>query len=157
MDGNRRYAKKKKLKDVMEGHEAGCLALMSIFVYCYELGVKYVTAYAFSIDNFKRRPEEVEKLMDLMMQKIQLLTAIVIRFGVRVHFSGNLELLNSDVRGAAKKLMEDTCDNSNAVLTICIAYTSTDEIVHAIQQSCEDVLNFQRNHPYFEKKKKLLL
>lgn len=58
MDGNRRYAKKCGLLDG-SGHKAGFSALMSMLQYCYELGIKYVTIYAFSIDNFRRKPEEV--------------------------------------------------------------------------------------------------
>src|ERR1044072_6761572 len=57
MDGNRRYAKKRNLGEG-DGHRAGFSALLSILRYCYELGVKYVTVYAFSIDNFKRKPQE---------------------------------------------------------------------------------------------------
>ncbi|OMO63600.1 Di-trans-poly-cis-decaprenylcistransferase-like protein [Corchorus capsularis] len=146
MDGNRRYARKKKLEIVGDGQDASFLAFLLMFIYCYEVGVKYVTAYAFSIDNVKRKPEEVQRLMDLMMRKIELLTTIVNNFEVRVHFAGNLELLSCDLRDATKELMEATLDYSKVVLTICIAYTSTDEMLHAIQQSCDkckdgDVIN----------------
>ncbi|GJY60882.1 dehydrodolichyl diphosphate synthase 6-like protein [Tanacetum coccineum] len=58
MDGNRRFAKKWKL-DEGGGHKAGFLTLMSVLKYCYEVGVKYVTVYAFSLDNFNRRPDEI--------------------------------------------------------------------------------------------------
>ncbi|XVF54617.1 hypothetical protein PTKIN_Ptkin05aG0196100 [Pterospermum kingtungense] len=114
MDGNRRYAKKKKqLQQQLDGsaaadtgHDAGFLALVLVLMYCYELGVKYVTAYAFSIDNFKRKPEEVQGLMEMMV--------------------------------AIKKLVEVTADHSNYVLTICVAYTCSDEILHAIRECCEE-------------------
>ena len=65
MDGNRRYGKQRNLKEGA-GHNAGYLALMFMVIYCCELGIKYITAYAFSIDNFKRRPEEVQEIMDLV-------------------------------------------------------------------------------------------
>lgn len=138
MDGNRRYAKKHNLAEGT-GHRLGFTALMSMLKYCYELGVKYVTIYAFSIDNFKRRPEEVQSLMELIQEKIEGLVkeeSIVNQYGVRVHFAGNLMLLSEPVRSAAKRAMLATARNSNAVLSICIAYTSTDEIVHGVQQSC---------------------
>lgn len=140
MDGNRRYAKRRNLP-VAEGHKAGYLALMSILRYCYELGVKYVTVYAFSIDNFKRRPEEVQTLMDLLQEKIEVLLekeSIVNQYGIRVYFIGNLKLLNEPVRDAAEKAMKATANNSKAVLLICVAYTSCDEIVHAVQESCNE-------------------
>ncbi|VVA22183.1 PREDICTED: dehydrodolichyl diphosphate [Prunus dulcis] len=140
MDGNRRYAKKRKLKEG-DGHRVGFLALMSMLKFCYELGVRYVTIYAFSIDNFKRDPEEVQSLMDLIQEKIEGLIkeeSIVNRYGIKVHFIGNLKLLSEPVRLAAERAMEATANNSRGVLSICIAYTSTDEIVHAVQESCEE-------------------
>ncbi|KAI3462315.1 hypothetical protein Pfo_018995 [Paulownia fortunei] len=140
LDGNRRYAKKWNLGEGM-GHRAGFLSLMTLMKYCYELGVKYVTIYAFSIDNFKRRPEEVQYVMDLMLEKIEGLLkeeSIVNKYGVRVYFIGNLKLLSEPVRLAAEKAMKATSNNDKSILLICVAYTSTDEIVHAAQESCED-------------------
>ncbi|KAA8547586.1 hypothetical protein F0562_004015 [Nyssa sinensis] len=147
MDGNRRYAKKRNLKEGI-GHKAGFLTLMSLLKYCYELGVKYVTVYAFSIDNFKRRPAEVQYVMDLMQEKIEGLLkeeTIVNQYGVRVCFIGNLKLLHESVRVAAEKAMRATANNTKTVLLICVAYTSTDEIVHAVQESCEHKDEFKAN------------
>ncbi|XP_022758390.1 dehydrodolichyl diphosphate synthase 6-like [Durio zibethinus] len=140
MDGNRRYARRWNLMEGA-GHKVGFSALMSMLRYCYEFGVRYVTIYAFSIENFKRSPEEVQSLMDLMLEKIEELLkeeSIVNRYGVRVYFSGNLKLLSEPVRLAAERAMLATAKNSKAVLSICVAYTSTNEIVHAIQESCEE-------------------
>ncbi|KAL9243000.1 hypothetical protein vseg_016942 [Gypsophila vaccaria] len=140
MDGNRRYAQKYNL-DEGAGHRCGYIALMSMLRNCYELGVKYVTIYAFSIDNFKRRPEEVEALMKLIREKIEgslKQESIVHQYGVRVHFVGDLKLLDEPVRLAAEKAMAATAGNSKAVLSICIAYTSTNEIMNAVEQSCEE-------------------
>ncbi|XP_041004629.1 dehydrodolichyl diphosphate synthase CPT3-like isoform X1 [Juglans microcarpa x Juglans regia] len=139
MDGNRRYAKKQNFMEG-NGHSVGFLALLSMLKYCYELGVKYVTIYAFSIDNFKRQPEEVQSLMDLMQLKIEGLIkeeSIANCYGVRVHFIGNLKLLSEPVRLAAERAMLATANNSKAVLSVCVAYTSTNEIVRAVQKSCE--------------------
>ncbi|XP_028127372.1 dehydrodolichyl diphosphate synthase 6-like [Camellia sinensis] len=139
MDGNRRYAKKWNMVE-SAGHRVGFLALISMLRYCYELGLKYVTVYAFSIDNLKRKPEEVQALMDLMEEKIEGLMkeeSIVNRYGVRVHFIGNLKLLNKSVRVAGERVMEATANNSKVVMSICVAYTSTDEIVNTIQRSCD--------------------
>ncbi|KAM2408019.1 hypothetical protein ACFX1X_027117 [Malus domestica] len=122
MDGNRRYAKRRNLP-VGEGHRAGFPSLMSIL----------------RIDNFKRRPDEVKTLMDLLREKIEGLLekeSIVNQFGNRVYFIGNLKLLNESVRVAAEKAMKATANNSKAVLLICVAYTSCDEIIHAVEESC---------------------
>uniref|UniRef100_A0A2N9IMP6 Alkyl transferase n=1 Tax=Fagus sylvatica TaxID=28930 RepID=A0A2N9IMP6_FAGSY len=64
--------------------------------------------------------------------------SIVNRYGVRVYFLGNLKLLSEPVRLAAERAMVATANNSNAVLSICIAYNSTNEIVHAVEKSCEE-------------------
>nr|XP_043626411.1 dehydrodolichyl diphosphate synthase CPT3-like [Erigeron canadensis] len=151
MDGNRRYSKKNNLMDGA-GYRAGFSTLMSMLRYCYELGVNHVTVYAFSIDNFKRNPQEVNSLMELMEEKIEHLTKeeiIVGHYGVKVRFIGNLELLSKSLRLAAEKAMDVTAKNSRSVLSICVAYTSTDEILHAVQESCEDrikVLNESKHH-----------
>ncbi|OIW09626.1 hypothetical protein TanjilG_28225 [Lupinus angustifolius] len=143
MDGNRRFEKKMNLAEG-GGHRAGFLALLSIVRYCYELGVKYVSVYAFSIDNFRRNPKHVQYLMDLMREKIDELLeqeSIINEYGVRLVFVGKLELLSEPVRAAMEKAMRVTAHNNQRVLIICVAYTSTDEIVHAVQESCKDKWN----------------
>lgn len=138
MDGNQRYAKKRNLLDGA-GHRSGYLALMNMLKYCYELGVKYVSIYAFSIDNFRRRPEEVQSTMQLILEKIEDLIkeeSMVNQYGVRIYFLGSLKLLSKPVRLAAERAMVATSGNSKSVLSICLAYTSSDEILHAVQECC---------------------
>ncbi|KAG9444084.1 hypothetical protein H6P81_015424 [Aristolochia fimbriata] len=142
MDGNRRFARYWNLNPG-KGHQVGFLALMSVLQYCYELGVKYVTVYAFSVDNFKRNPDEVQLIMDLMLEKIEALlkqNTILTRYGIKINFFGNLDLLSSPVREAVEKIVAATCGNSEAVLCICVAYSTTDEIIHAVQESCKEKL-----------------
>ncbi|KAK5838173.1 hypothetical protein PVK06_006900 [Gossypium arboreum] len=117
MDGNRRYARQNKLKQVA-GHEASYFSLMSMLIYCYGLGIKYMTAYAFSIDNFMCRPKEVQSIMDLMTEKFELLC--------------RKDILLND------KLLASTVNNSGLLLMICVAYTSTNEIIHAVEKCCEE-------------------
>ncbi|KAH9662381.1 dehydrodolichyl diphosphate synthase 6 [Citrus sinensis] len=140
MDGNRRYAKKLNVEEGA-GHKEGFSSLISVLKYCYELGVKYVTIYAFSIDNFQRKPAEVQNLMDLLLEKINELLkeqSIVNLYGIRVYFIGNLKFLSEPVRVAAEEVMMATARNSKVVLLVCLAYTSADEIVHAVQESCKN-------------------
>ncbi|CAN0922188.1 Dehydrodolichyl diphosphate synthase CPT3 [Linum grandiflorum] len=142
MDGNRRYARKMNMEEGA-GHRAGFFALVSVLKCCYELGVKYISIYAFSIDNFKRRPDEVKTIMDLILEKTEGLLeegSIADQFGVRVYFVGNLKLLNERMRNAAEEVMKATAHNSKCILLICIAYTSYDEIVHSVRESCKDEL-----------------
>ncbi|XP_047310425.1 dehydrodolichyl diphosphate synthase 6-like [Impatiens glandulifera] len=140
MDGNRRYSKKHNLGEG-GGHRAGFIALMSLMKYCYELGLKYVTIFAFSIDNFRRRPAEVQSVMDLMQEKIEGLlkeASVVDHYGVRIRFVGDLKLLHPPVREAAEKVMRATANNNRTVLLICVAYTSSYEIVHAVEEACHE-------------------
>lgn len=140
MDGNRRYAKKHNFAEG-SGHKAGYSSLVSMLGHCYELGVKYVTVYAFSIDNFKRRPNLVKFLMDLMLEKIEQLLdkeGLVNQYGLRIYFFGNLKLLSEPVRAAVEKVMKATEKNKRAVLLVCVPYASTDEIVNAVKESCEN-------------------
>lgn len=140
MDGNRRYSKKYNLEDGA-GHKLGGIAIISMLKYCYELEVKYVTIYAFSIDNFKRRPEEVNTLMELLKQTTEdslKEQSIINQYGVRIHFVGDLKLLDNSVRLTAEKAMAATASNSRAVLLVCIAYTSTNEIMNAVEESCKE-------------------
>ncbi|ERN17217.1 hypothetical protein AMTR_s00044p00169460 [Amborella trichopoda] len=140
MDGNRRFARNHHLKEGA-GHRYGFVSLMSTLRYCYEMGVEYVTIYAFSIDNFKRRPDEVQYVMDLMHEKLSSLLkeeSLVNQYGVRVTFIGNLKLMPAYVRETAERAMEATAKNDKAVLSICVAYTSTDEITRAVRESCNE-------------------
>ncbi|XP_020574107.1 dehydrodolichyl diphosphate synthase 6-like [Phalaenopsis equestris] len=154
MDGNRRYAKNRNMEQG-SGHGAGFSTLKSILRYCFEMGVKYVTIYAFSIDNFKRKPEEVQSTMDLMNEKIDELLkeqSIVNEYEVRMNFWGNLDLLNDSVRFSAEKAMKNTFHNTGPVLSVCVAYTSTNEIAHAIQESCYEKRNMvTQTHVYGRK------
>ncbi|XP_073525801.1 uncharacterized protein [Phyllobates terribilis] len=137
MDGNRRYARKHNLEEG-EGHRAGFITLMSILTYCYELKIKYITVYAFSIDNFNRQPEEVKCLMELMQEKIEALLqeqSVIMEYSVRVHFVGNLKLLSKSLQLSIDRVIKASKHNTKAVLVVCVAYTSTDEIVHAVQES----------------------
>ncbi|KAK0604913.1 hypothetical protein LWI29_020774 [Acer saccharum] len=93
MDGNRSYSTKKKLMEGA-GHKDGFVSLMYVLNDCYELGIKYVTIYAFSIKNFKRRPDEVQNLMDLSQEKICRLLeeeSVVNQYGVNSIFCRELE------------------------------------------------------------------
>ncbi|KAF3339051.1 dehydrodolichyl diphosphate synthase 6-like isoform X3 [Carex littledalei] len=120
------------------------------------MGVKHATVYAFSIDNFRRDPHEVQALMDMVIANIdQLLKGdrLFMKLDVRIIFWGNLELLTDPVRVAAKKVMDMTVHNKGPVLSVCVAYTSTDEITHAIEASVRerrekvqiDVSDLERN------------
>ncbi|KAF3339207.1 dehydrodolichyl diphosphate synthase 6-like protein [Carex littledalei] len=141
MDGNRRYAKRYAVHQ--ESTDQGT-------------GHQHATVYAFSIDNFRRDPHEVHALMDMILAKLdQLLKGerLLMKYEVRIIFWGNLELLTEPVRVAVKKVMDMTVHNKGPVLSVCVAYTSTDEITHAVEASVRerrekvqiDVSDLERN------------
>ncbi|RDX73280.1 Dehydrodolichyl diphosphate synthase 6, partial [Mucuna pruriens] len=143
MDGNRRYATKRNLEEG-EGHKAGFNAVMSILRYCYELGVKCVTIFAFSIDNFRRKPKLIQTLMELMREKIEELLqqeSFINEYGVRLQFIGDLQLLTESARVAVEKAMRVTAHNNQRVLLICVAYTTRHEMVRAVHECCKEKWN----------------
>lgn len=140
MDGNRRYAKSRSIKQGT-GHSVGFSALMASLIYCYEMGVKYITVYAFSIDNFKRDPSEVKTLMELMEEKINELLEnknVINKVNCKINFWGNLDMLPEPVRLAAQKLMASTAENTGLVFSVCMPYNSTSEIANAVTELCKE-------------------
>lgn len=140
MDGNRRYARTRKLETV-EGHNLGFEALAKILEVCYKSGVKCVTIYAFSIENFKRSRYEVDALMDMAKTKLVQMSAhgeLFERYGAKVKVLGDRELIREDVLKQVDKAVEMTKDNGKAVLNVCFPYTSREEITHSIRETVKD-------------------
>ncbi|KAF8320604.1 Decaprenyl diphosphate synthase-like protein [Cantharellus anzutake] len=134
MDGNRRYAKLRK-RSVREGHKEGFQALKRVLEICFRLGVKCVSVYAFSIENFKRSPDEVNALMDLAREKIKELCShgeLLSKYGVRLNVVGNRDLLPVDLQQIILEAEEKTRGHDKAIFNLCMSYTSRDEITTAI-------------------------
>lgn len=139
MDGNRRYARRKGI-DIKEGHDAGFTSMSRILELCYEAGVHTATVFAFSIENFKRTPYEVESLMQLARKRIKQLMdngELADKYGIRIRVIGDLSLLDMDVLEDIRAVTERTKNNNRAVLNICFPYTGRDEIVHSIRSIAE--------------------
>ncbi|PKX92642.1 undecaprenyl diphosphate synthase family protein [Aspergillus novofumigatus IBT 16806] len=140
MDGNRRFARSHGIETV-EGHNLGFEALARILEVCYKCGVKVVTIYAFSIENFKRSKFEVDALMDMAKVKLQQMAQhgdLLDRYGAKVRVLGRLDLLKPDVLEAVNRAVEMTSRNGERVLNICFPYTSRDEITGAIRDTVAD-------------------
>ncbi|MCJ1469293.1 cis-prenyltransferase [Pseudocyphellaria aurata] len=137
MDGNRRFARNQGI-ETLEGHNLGFEALAKILEVCYKSGVKVVTIYAFSIENFKRSKYEVDALMDMAKVKLSQLAQhgdLLDRYGASVRVLGQRELVKKDVLEAIDRAVNMTSHNSHAVLNICFPYTSHDEITTAIRDT----------------------
>nr|CAI5843606.1 unnamed protein product [Callosobruchus analis] len=139
MDGNRRYALKNKMGKT-EGHTKGFERLAECLLWCRELGVKEVTVYAFSIENFNRTKEEVDTLMSLAKEKFEKVFEEkdkIMMEGIKIRVIGNLSLVPEDIRILLAKSVLLTKDNDKSILNIAFSYTSRDEIVHSMKTVVE--------------------
>uniref|UniRef100_A0AAR5PCB2 Alkyl transferase n=2 Tax=Dendroctonus ponderosae TaxID=77166 RepID=A0AAR5PCB2_DENPD len=143
MDGNRRYAKKHQVEKV-DGHSKGFQKLSDCLSWCLELGIKEVTVYAFSIENFKRTNDEVDQLLQLAREKFAKLFEEkdkLMENGVCIRVIGNLTLVPEALRKLIAKAMLMTRNNDKAILNVAFAYTSRDEIVNSLKVINEAVKN----------------
>ncbi|EOD07820.1 hypothetical protein EMIHUDRAFT_121037, partial [Emiliania huxleyi CCMP1516] len=139
MDGNRRWARNRGLP-VAEGHRRGYAKLEESLRWCAELGVAAVTCYAFSLENFKRSAEEVDTLMALMGEKLRSMRredSLIMTQRVRVRVVGNLARVPADVRAEIDAVTRLTSAHERAVLTVCFAYTSREEVASAVSSLAE--------------------
>ena len=139
MDGNRRWAKERMLPSMM-GHKRGVDALKKVTRACNDFGVKYLTLYAFSTENWNRKKEEVDFLMDLLATTLVNELKELNENNVKMNFIGNLEGLNKNLQKVLQNSVETTKDNTGVVLTVAINYGARDEICHAIKNIIKDGL-----------------
>jgi len=136
MDGNRRFARQAG-DPVLAGHRAGFEKLAETLQWCKELGVREVTVYAFSIENFNRKESEVSDLLDLARDKFKVLLGEKEKLseaGLRVRILGNLSYLPADLREIITEVEKATADNTESLLNIALSYTAREEITHAVRE-----------------------
>src|SRR5574344_2043768 len=138
MDGNGRWAQNRGLKRT-KGHQKGAEALKEISNCIYDKGVKVLSVFAFSTENWKRDKEEVDYIMDLFIKSFKESFKSVKEKTVRVVFSGLRERLNDNVLKAMDDMMEETKNNTSGIFNICLNYGGQDEIVNATKKICKDV------------------
>ena len=132
MDGNRRWAKEKNLPSAM-GHKKGVDALKAVMRACNDFGVQYLTVYAFSTENWNRKPEEVNFLMDLLGNTIKNELNEMHENGVVINFIGDLTKLSPKLQEILYNAVEYTKDNKGVKLQIAFNYGARDEIVNAVK------------------------
>lgn len=138
MDGNGRWAQAKG-RPRLFGHHAGAKRVKEIVRACKPLGVKYLTIFAFSTENWKRTQSEVSGLMSLFRQYIRRETRGLIDEGVCVRFIGDRVRLDPKLVKLMDELEEATADNDVVNLTIAINYGGRDEVARATQRLAKDV------------------
>lgn len=133
MDGNRRWAKDRGLT-TKEGHKAGSKNLENIASFCNKLGIKYLTVYAFSTENWKRSAEEVAGLMLIMKANLDAFSRRVDTENIRINVIGDLEnKLSPSLRKSIEKAMEKTKNNTGLTLNIAFNYGGRPELVNAMK------------------------
>lgn len=137
MDGNGRWAQKRGLPRTA-GHKAGAEMFRRIGTYCKELGIDYLTVYAFSTENWKRPPEEVDAIMGLLKHYLHECIDTMERDKNRLRFLGDLSVLDEETRGLIAQTDEISARIEGFQANICLNYGGRDEIVHAARAFAAD-------------------
>ena len=133
MDGNGRWAKKRGLARSL-GHSAGAKNLKKLLRHIYKRGIKYVSVYAFSTENFKRSKEEVNYLMKLFIKMFKTNAKEFIKDKIKVVFSGSRNNLSEELNNAMDDLEEKTKDFENGIFNVCLNYGGRSEIIDATKK-----------------------
>lgn len=133
MDGNRRWAKERNLPSAV-GHKKGVDSLKAAMRACDDFGIKYLTVYAFSTENWNRKPEEVSFLMDLLGQTLKNELKEMNENNVVISFIGDTTKLSEKLQAILQNAVETTKNNTGVNLQIAFNYGSRDEIVHAVKE-----------------------
>lgn len=138
MDGNRRWAKKRG-KPAIFGHKQGAKTLEDIVRYANKIGLKYLTVFAFSTENWKRSEEEVKGLMTLLQAYLDDYTKRADSENVKVTVIGDIKALSEGMQKSIKKCMERTKDNTGVHFNIAINYGGKSEIVKATKKIAQEI------------------
>ena len=156
MDGNGRWAKKKSLSRI-RGHMKGIDAVREVVTACRELGIKILTLYAFSVENWKRPKEEVSALMILLKEYLLKEVEEMLQNNIRLLAIGRLEDLPSEVQQILRETMKKTEDRTGMILNLALSYGGRSEILQAVQRILRDCqkgkmtpeeINFQKFSDY---------
>ena len=138
MDGNGRWAKERGLPH-LKGHREGAETVRRVVEMSKEYGIKYLTLYAFSTENWKRDKEEVDGLMELLLEFLETQLVILQKNNVRLKAIGRLKELPQEVYEALMQVIEETAGNTDGTLVFALNYGGRAEIVDAARKLAEDV------------------
>lgn len=137
MDGNGRWAKKRRLP-VASGHNAGLKAMKKIVKHSSKLGLKHLTVYAFSTENWKRSEEEIKGIFNLLVKYVDWELKELCANDVRVRILGDYSVLPNKVNQRVKKMIEETKTNKGLQLNIALNYGGREEIRRAVKSIASD-------------------
>ncbi len=139
MDGNGRWARKLGNQRLF-GHRKGVNSVTASVEIASELGIKYLTLYAFSTENWSRPKDEVDGLMSLLVSTIESETPSLNKNNIKLNAVGDLESLPVSVREKLQKAINNTSHNTGLVLTLALSYSARWEIIKAVKDICTDVI-----------------
>jgi undecaprenyl diphosphate synthase len=140
MDGNGRWAKQKGRLRVF-GHESGTKAVRQTVEACAELGIKHLTLYAFSTENWNRPKLEVDALMRLLVSSLKKELDLLLKNNIKLQAIGKLDTLPKKAKKELFEVMEKTKNNTRMTLTLALSYGSREEIKNAVKEICNKVKN----------------
>ncbi len=140
MDGNGRWAKEQG-QDRLFGHYHGVISVRKVVEAATEIGIEYLTLYAFSTENWDRPQAEVSGLMTLFVDTIAKEVPDLHKNNIKLHFIGNLDMLPKEAQEALSNAMEITAQNTGLTLIIALSYSSRWELVEATKRIAQKVLN----------------
>ena len=138
MDGNGRWAKQRMLPRTA-GHKAGAEAFRNIANYCRQIGVKYLTVYAFSTENWKRSHEEISGIMVLLGAYLKEALRDMEKNRVHFHFFGDLSRLSPELRQLCEEAQSRSAVDHDVQVNFCLNYGGRDEIIRGIRAFASDV------------------
>lgn len=144
MDGNGRWAKAKG-KDRSFGHQEGVVSVRKIMDAVTQLGLRYLTLYTFSTENWNRPEEEVQALMSLLVSAIHRETPDMMKKNVRLTAIGDLSRLREDAYNTLQECIDTTSANTGTTLVLALSYSSRWEITRAARQLAQEVLEQKIN------------
>lgn len=140
MDGNGRWAKKRGMTRGF-GHKQGCVTLKKIVKYCSKIGIKYLTVYAFSTENWRRPKSEVDQLMSLLREYLIIADEELKDSDVRLNVIGDIASLEADIQKEIHRIMEKTKERKGMVYNIALNYGGRNEIIMAVRSLASKVAN----------------
>lgn len=140
MDGNGRWAKRRG-KSRIEGHRRGKTSVRVIVEMSRKIGIRYLTLYAFSTENWFRPHDEVEALMGLLEHYLAAEQAKMMRYGIRLVAVGDKSRLPDSVRTILEKVIERTSDNTRMTVILALSYSGRDEIVRMVRRIARETCN----------------
>ncbi len=138
MDGNGRWAKKRGNQRIF-GHKNGVAAVRDTVEAAAELGIKYLTLYAFSTENWSRPKAEVDALMGLLVQTLSSETSTLLKNNVKLNVIGDIEALPKDVAKQLNEVLNKTSQNTGLLLTLALSYSSRWELVEAVKKIAQKI------------------